>query len=260
MDNIPFDIFYEIIKFLDLHQLDELCKVNKYYADFCFSHWNKRNIAKFFLKKYKVDYNNPTNFIYLANKRKKGDFITKNEIDYIGLLELYKKFYMYEEIRWGSGKFLSLTSRGNTKIIPLKNGHYVSSFPIYPNLVYLSLVACRLTGTFPRQPQLQTLHLEFNLLESIETQPNLINLHVQTNRLKNFPLQPKLTDLIISRNQLSSFDIEQPELVNLSISSNPLTSFHFQPKLESIEVSRDQYKLIKDVYKNREIEIYLSTY
>ena len=61
------DTFLEIIKHSTPDNLHNLCTSNKYFYNVCNN--NKEWIAKFFLDKYQVEYNDPTNFIYVDNRK-----------------------------------------------------------------------------------------------------------------------------------------------------------------------------------------------
>ncbi len=63
------DVFLEIIRQdnFDLDSLYNLCKTNKLYHNYCKDY--KKTIAVNF-RKYKIDYLDPTNLIYIANMKK----------------------------------------------------------------------------------------------------------------------------------------------------------------------------------------------
>jgi hypothetical protein len=235
--NVPTEILFEIIKHLDLDEFWKLCKTNKSYKQIC--DYNSQFIFKMFLDKYKVDYNDRYNFVYLANGVSKRQYIIDGIIDYQGVLSLYYKFYKYTNIRVSRNMLKCSVDDGSTDTFYLRKP--ISSFPIYPNLTQLFITNNRLT-TFPVQPKLKELHINHNSLVTFPVQPELVSLHIQSNNLTSFPTQPKLRLLIANRNRLTSLPT-QPELVDLDISYNPLTHFSSQPKLEYVEISNDQRNL-----------------
>lgn len=235
--NVPTDIVLEIIKHLDLNQLRDLCKTNKMYKQICSE--NSRYISKMFLDKYKVDYNDRSNFVYLANGVSKRQYVADGIVNYQGILSLYYKFYKYTSMRVSRNMLKCSVDDGLTDTFYLRK--QISSFPIYPNLTRLFIANNRLVS-FPVQPKLMELHINHNSLMTFPVQPELVSLHIQSNNLTSFPTQPKLRLLIANRNRLTTL-LTQPELIDLDISYNPLTQFSNQPKLEYVEISNDQRDL-----------------
>jgi hypothetical protein len=217
---VPFDIFIEITQYLDLSDFFNLCESNENYKSYC------NEISRIYLSKYKVDYKDPTNFIYVANKTSIKKYIDNDYINYTSILWLYYQYYDETNI---SLKYLKKK---------------ITSFPIYPKLIKLNVSGHSLTS-FPSQPNLEELYINHNRLTSFSVQPNLVKLHIQYNNLTFIPTLPKLSLLIANRNRLTSLSI-QPELVDLDISYNPLILFIEQPKLEYVEISDNQSHFFTD--------------
>ena len=88
---------------------------------------------KAILELYKVDYTDPTNFIYVINNKKIDDYkIVNGNWNYNGLLKLYMKFF-------------------NKKNIECEED--ITSFPIYPNMTHFDVRDNQLTS-FPIQPNI----------------------------------------------------------------------------------------------------------
>ena len=119
MNKLPDDLVLEIIKKIDsVEALKKFCKLNKQNVKLCQD--NAEIICKSILDNLKVDYNDPRNFIFVANhifQNKINDYKYPNgKWKYKSLFKLYMKYYYTEEIN-------------------LDN--WVTSFPIYPNLKVL---------------------------------------------------------------------------------------------------------------------------
>ena len=82
----------------------------------CFE--NKSSISRHLLRIYQVDYKDPSNFIYIYNNVSIQDYKDQdNKWKYPSLLKLYLKNYKIE--------YIELREK-------------ITSFPIYPSMVYFS--------------------------------------------------------------------------------------------------------------------------
>lgn len=232
MKDIFPEIFLQFINILDIEDFIKLCKINQHYYKICKN--NKQYIAKKLLEKYNVDYNDSRNFIYIANNARKNDYIS-SQTDYVSILRLYYNFYKYTDIN--IRRNLEGTAHNNKNSINFHLRKKISSFPIYPNLVRLS-ISDNLLTTFPIQPSLEDLHIQGNRLTSFPIQPKLKKLLIYDNQLTSFPIQPELIYLHIYRNKLISFP-KQPKLQTLLISDNKLTLFNIQPELLHLDISNN---------------------
>lgn len=145
------DIQFEIIKQIDsVEALQKFCKLNKQYITFCQN--NAEMISKNILNKFKVNYTDPTNFIYVMNKKNIDDYRQNGQWKYKSLFKLYMTHYYKKEINCSN---LGITS-----------------FPIYPNM--------------------KVFYGQNNLLTNFPVQPEMKVFDGRNNPLKDFPIQPKM--------------------------------------------------------------------
>ena len=88
---LPNELKFEIIKHSFPHDIFNLCQVNSDWASFFIA--NKESIAKQMLKTMQVDYQDPTNFIYVMNKKNANDYKQEDTWNYTGIFKLYYNFY-----------------------------------------------------------------------------------------------------------------------------------------------------------------------
>ncbi len=243
-------IFNNIIKYIDdYNNMQNLSNVNKNMNVFV----KNNKIYKFlkFFKKYNIKFKDPTNFIYLYNNVHDIEQVYSNGIyDFQKIKNLYMKCF-------------------NTKSISCENMG-ITSFPIYPNLVYLNISYNKLE-IFPSQPKLLWLYandnrltqvfkqpkmtrcrVNFNYLEYIDIQENMEDFEGCYNKFKHFPVQPEMKYCKVSNNLLEFFP-SQPEMIVLEASYNKLKSISFQPKMKSSVV--DHNLLPKVVLEEKKLEI-----
>ena len=187
------------------------------------------------LDKFKIDYKDPGNFIYIFNNHCCTRFPSCNTDQFTGLtgrcpansvineyintdntykykeiLELYLKYYYIKIISW--------------------ENRNVTSFPIYPNMEECSLSYSQLT-TFPIQPNMEKCHIGNNQLITFSIQPNMKECYLSNNKFTEFSIQPKMEDCYLDDNQLTIFPI-QPNMRKCHLSNNQLTTFPIQPNME----------------------------
>jgi len=144
------DIKFEILKKIhSVEDLQKFCKLNKKNLDFCKN--NSNIISKYILDKLQVDYTDPTNFIYVANKTNIDSYRENKNWKYKSLFKLYMKYYYKEYINCD---YLRITS-----------------FPIYPHMKGFYGNSTKLTS-FPVQPEM----IEFygdNIIKDLSVQPKM---------------------------------------------------------------------------------------
>jgi len=183
------DIYYYLIQYLDLNTFKRYCLLNREIYNICND--NIISIAKYFLKKYSVEYNDPLNFIYLYNNKLMKEYkCSDDEWMYDELLKLYMKAY-------------------NLYIINCINMG-VTSFPIYPNMIIF--------------------YGNNNNLKVFPSQPNMTHFYGNNNNLIKFDVQPKMTHFIGDNNNLMTF-LSQPNMIKFSGKNNKLEIFLIQPKM-----------------------------
>ena len=129
---LPNELKFEIIKHSFPHDIFNLCQVNSDWASFFIA--NKESIAKQMLKTMQVDYQDPTIFIYVMNKKNANDYKQEDTWNYTGIFKLYYRFY-------------------NEKAIDLLD-NLITSFPIMPKLERLECNSNQLTS-IPIMPKLE---------------------------------------------------------------------------------------------------------
>ena len=126
---------------------------------------NKETIYKHFLKRYQFNYKDPSNFIYVENKKNIDEYQKGESWNYYGLFKLYMKLFNKTEIYINK---------------------YITSFPIYPNMTKFYCRMNRLTS-FPTQPNMVEFYGSYNKLVSFATQPNMVYFQGDNNKLTSFP-------------------------------------------------------------------------
>jgi hypothetical protein len=208
------DIKFEVIK--HMHLLDDLkkvCSQNKDFYNFCSN--NKEYIAKIFLNTFKVEYKDPTNYIYLAHNANIDDYKNENGTwKYSLLLVLYTKSYSKQRISYEQNN--------------------MTSFPIYPNMIKFHCPNNDLKK-FHVQPKMTDCEISNNFnLKSFPVQPEMITFSGEECGLTSFPIQPKMTHFYGDRNELTSFPI-QPKMTHFYGEDNNLSSFPTQPNMKHFE-------------------------
>ena len=170
------------------------------------------------LDKLKIDYKDPTNFIYIYNDKIINDYMNiDSTYKYREILELYLVCYYKERIQYDNYH------------------HQITSFPIYPNMTYCKLSDGQLT-TFEIQPNMKECYLHFNQLTTFSIQPNMKECNLSNNQLTAFSIQPNMKECYLSNNRLTTFSI-QPNMKECYLSNNRLTTFSIQPNMKKCNLS-----------------------
>lgn len=209
MSKLSDNIKFQLLKKMNFEDLEKFCSEDENFVNFCSK--NKDSIAKMFLNKYKVEYTDPTNYIYLANNAKMDDYKNSDGTWEFGLLlTLYAKSYSKKHISYTDG---------------------MTSFPIYPNMINFHGPDNDLKN-FPVQPKMTECEISHNMnLKSFPVQPNMRIFSGEECGLTNFPIQPKMTHFYGDYNLFKTFPI-QPEMKEFHGESTPLKSFPTQPKMK----------------------------
>ena len=205
--NEEFEELLKNLDDLDVDALNDLCKKNKKIRDECKIH--KTELVKAFLKKYQVDYQDPTNFIYFDSKT--NTFIPKPD-------DLQKVFDLY----------LVHYTKTNIEI----EGKNITSIPVFPNLKELRCQNNKLTQ-IPTMPFLQILNCRNNQLTQIEVMSKLVELNCAYNKLTTLPIFIELGFLSCGDNQLTTVPT-MPNLKDLYCQNNKLTQIGEMPKLKEL--------------------------
>ena len=258
MKDWPLEVFVEFLHNIeDLNTLKNVCKTSSATWQLCRKY--RVALCKHFLDRFSVDYNDPTNFIYLANGVRKENYLNESgEPDYCKLFQLYSKFYDKKKI--DCGKYKNMTS-----------------FPLYPNMEELHLAHNGEMKSLPDgMKKLKNLYCTNNKLESLpkgmimlqyldcsnnklKTLPNdmisVRDIHCIHNEITEIPsglfsltelwcgwnsldsLQAEilrnLTTLSINNNRLRELTTEMPKLDFLACNDNPLE--HLPSELPSMK-------------------------
>lgn len=114
MDKLPYELFTDILLQIDdINSLANFCKSNHMAMQLCKLY--RVQLCKSFVERYHVDFNDPHNFIYIANDANKADVFNNDEPDYCKIFRLYSKFYDHKEIK-------------------LNKYARITSMPLYPNV------------------------------------------------------------------------------------------------------------------------------
>lgn len=208
MDQLPLDIIYIIERrMLDLNDLNTFCKLSTKYRNYCISNADK--IAKYYIKKYQIDYTDPNNFIYEMNstpiERCKYD---NGEYNYKKIISLYLPYYNQREI--------------------ICSGRNISSIPIYPKLEILDCGFNNLE-TLPEYPNLVILDCSFNYdIQTLPEYPNLERLYCNSSGISKLPDYPKLEVLDCSLTEIKKLSNHYPKLQQLIYS-------------ETLQIDRSEY-------------------
>lgn len=188
-----YDIQYYLTNFIrDPNDLEKYCSTNRVINELCKK--NRKVIAKHFLKKYDVNYENLNDFIYLYKEEKNiEDYIIDNTFDYWKIFKLYTLYFYDEDI--------------------ILEDERISSIPILPNAKKINI----------GMTNIKSIHLSGNLEKftadgnvnfekfTINKNNNLITLSCDDTNIKNIPKLSKLKELSISGTPLNSF----PDAPNL---------------------------------------------
>jgi hypothetical protein len=120
MNELNRDVIYYLNKYItNPNDLKNLSKLNPRFSRVY--NKDKNAISRFYLNLYKVNFENPNDFIYKFNNVNQNEFIENGKWKYQSLFKLYMKHF--NEIR-----------------ISTKGINYgITSFPIYPNLEEINI-------------------------------------------------------------------------------------------------------------------------
>lgn len=211
LDDLPVELITKVIQKTPRKEFEKLCNSSKFYRNICNEYFKEL----IFLHDHEVDFQDPTNFIYVANNVKIKDYKRNGVWLYKEIKKLYMKHY-------------------NKKTIKVEKK--ITSFPIYPNMLDFYARNNNLT-TFPVQPKMSTFYGHDNKLKSFPTQPEMEVFFGNDNQLTNFPIQPNMDTLHIGRNKLTSF-VYQPKLEAAFVRGN---NFKKEPEQKDVVFYDDDW-------------------
>lgn len=218
-EDLPAEQVLDFLKTLEIKELVRLCSVNKKYSKICKRY--SKEIFKNTLDKFKVNYMDKSNFIYISNDADIDDYITEEYIDYYGIFKLYGNFY-YD-------KSITFIKRYDKKDI--------TSFPVFPHMEKCTIHFTSIVD-FPTQPRMTYCNLIFNKIENFNVQPKMTHCIVSNNRLINFVSQPSLETLKARFNSIERFDI-QPKMIECIIENNQIKDLQIQPRMKILLASNN---------------------
>lgn len=234
--HLPLDLYLNIINESDPDTINKLCQSSKQFLNYCSTY--KETIAKIMLKKYKVNYQDPTHFIYIKNKRSLSEFKKENnKIMFSEIYNLYLKDYFSTEIKCEKMGITGFPMYPNLKFLHCRD-NMLTTIPSMPELLQLRCNDNLLTE-LPQFPKLISLHCDTNQIKTLPPYPQLKFLSCELNELKTLPMYPKLIDLFAMGNQLRELQA-YPGLQNLYIGNNNLTKLPKLPFLQTLSVSDNQ--------------------
>jgi len=207
---LPVEMFLEIIKNSDIENIKSLCETNKLFNTYCKE--NDKYIIKFFLKKYKVDYEDPNNLIYEKLSLKKAKTIIK-ESNLKEIFKLYLKYY-------------------NKNRIICKTKRSITSVPILPNV---EIFECNNNNLekLNEMDKLEYLECNNNKLKELPYLPNVSKIICKENKLNEIPSLPNLDFLECSSNNIKKLN-DFPKLDYLKCSDNKISEIPNYPKLKTL--------------------------
>ena len=222
MNLMNIDTFYSIITQSELEDVSNLCKSSKEFSYFCKS--QKISIAKHFIKKYNINFNNPNNLIYFGLQKKQFEEI---KVDPLKILKLYLKYYNREQLTI--------------------YGIEIDEIPILPKLIelYCNDNEIKKISNFPN---LKILYCERNQITSISNLPKLIELYCDDNQITSMLNLPKLIELNCANNQITSIE-NLPNLNILYCDNNQITSMSNLPKLRILVCENNKFIRIENFPK-----------
>lgn len=229
MKDIPIETLANILlKLNTLESIQSFCGISSFHHEICKKYGN--DIAKQLIDVYQINYQDPTNFIYIMNNEsmdscKKND----NSFNYKKILRLYLNFYNKEEI-----------------YCPNKR---ITSIPIYPKLKDLTCHNNELTE-LPEMPNLIELNCDSNEIMELKIYNKLEILFCRDNQLTKIPNYPKLKKLYCGMNDLETLP-EFPLLEVLMCENNNINTLPAYPNLKelhcdnNINVKKSKYPNLK---------------
>lgn len=191
LTKLPIELFLKIILYIDPDVF-----INTYIVSREIKHdnclfdrleANKNFICKRYLYKYKVNFWDPTNFIYLS------DTVNLNRSLNLSLFDVLKLYCVHF----------------NDTVINC-NDMGITSFPVYPKMS-LFIGNNNNIKVFPQQPGMILFIGEHNKLEHFEVQPVMLRFVGNDNCLKYFPVQPNMTHFYGVNNNIVNFP-KQPKM------------------------------------------------
>lgn len=216
----------------------------------------KMIVSKELIELYSIDYKDPTNFIYIANKVSIETIKMKcneEKYDYNGILDLYYKFFRDEKIVCRSAGITSFPIYPHMRYCDLSYNN-LELFPVQYNMVYCELNNNNLT-TFPVQKNLEELHIRNNNLKSFPIQPRMQYFEGSNNKLTNFPVQPKMKYFTANNNLLTTFPC-QPCMITMEANNNNIEQIDMQPEMKFCIVNNNY---VTSFYKHPKLEHYESS-
>lgn len=201
----PDELKFEIIKNMNIEGLSRIARVNREW--YIFSKNYRLSIIRYFLQKYRVEYQNPGCLIYRYPTITPAPIEGDQEPDFEVIFTLFLRVYYRG--------FIDCSGLG------------VTSVPILPNMIYF-IGDYNDIHFFPSQPRMTHFSGSHTNLMIFDTQPEMTYFHGDDNQLIYFPSQPKMEIFLGSNNPFVFFDI-QPEMTTITI--DPVDDMPHQPKL-----------------------------
>ncbi|NBU34483.1 hypothetical protein EB118_18645 [bacterium] len=190
------------------------------------------------LQKWKIEYTDPTNFIYIMNDTSIESVKNPDEsYDFEKIYSLYMKFNSMREIFCTNKSITSIPIYPNVLKLYCHNNR-LKEIHGYPNLQTLVCFDNQITSISPECPKLREIDTSRNLLTEIPEYPQLETLYCNDNGLVSLPNYPRIRKLECSKNRLSRIPI-YIQLLSLVCSANFLTTLPNFPNLINCDCSNN---------------------
>lgn len=211
---LPNDIFVKII--VDTLDPDDFYEFrNTYTKQFRLKYVkNEDKINKLYLEKYKVNYTDPNNFIYVSNGIK---------------INSCKTIFGY----WNWRRLIELYCIHFRKGVIHCSDMEITSFPIYPNMIKFFGDNNNLKD-FPSQPKMEIFIGHHNKLTTFETQPKMTYFEGNSNLIHTFHIQPNMIYFYGIKNKITVLP-SQPKL-NTFYGDN-IRHIHPQPRIQFLTIN-----------------------
>ena len=221
------DIFLYTLKYITSYEdMHNICKTNLRFYNACKN--NNKLVSKYLLRLYKVDYSDPTNYIYVHNNVNIDEYKSKTGWLYSKIWLLYFKDYYKDEIICDNEGITTFPIYPNMKSF-FGEKNKINRFYTQPNMIEFWGERNNISK-FDIQPNMEEFHGDYNEIETFYIQPNMIECWINSNKLEKFLVQPKMTQFYGAYNHLETFDI-QPSMIYCDISNNRLNNFPIQPNM-----------------------------
>ncbi len=231
----------DILKNANPKSLVDMCKENHRYAKVCKN--NKNTIFEYVLKKYNVDYKDPTSLIYYKSGQKGNvEYYDINNFKnpdgtykFGDIFEKYFRWYNEKSINSNLTTITNIPSLPKVKMLFLTNNTHLK----------------KIEGDFS---ELVDIYVRNTNVEFIRGNfPKLEELHIQQNKIKEIPKQlPNLKKIDISNNPIEKLDLSSSknfkEIKIIALETKNLKEVILHPNVELEKYSKIDRTIIRKAF------------